>query len=122
MPKKKAILENQNTDCPWSEKSCFKDFLCLLCVYAWHIERKEFDVADEIYVTWEPMFLANEIERVGGASKKILIERIKDANNPLPSKSQLAILEMLSKKAGVPAPKVATAAEAKEIINALKKR
>lgn len=112
--------KSPNPQCKWQEPSCYPDFQCLFCVYAILVERGELDAADETYVTWQPWFEQRKIERRGGASTKLLKERL--ATGPGPTKGQTAIIAMHSRRLGIDPPSPTTEDEARDVINDLKGR
>ena len=93
----------------------------MLCVYAWMVSENRLNDADEIFMRWEPLFNVYKVERHGGASKKTIKERLLTSKDPLPTAGQLAIIKGLATKKGVDPPKVLTASEATDVINALKR-
>jgi hypothetical protein len=93
----------------------------LLCIYTWMISVNRLDDADEIYMRWEHIFQSYKVDRHGGASKKTIKERLLTSKDPLPTAGQLAIIKGLAAKKGVDPPKVLTASEATDVINALKR-
>lgn len=111
--------KSPNPECKWDHPTCYPDFQCLLCVYAVLVERGELDLADNTYITWQPLFEQHKIKRVGGAETVTLQERLA---SPRPSKSQEAIIAMHAKRLGIEPPQVATSEEARDVINDLKGR
>lgn len=119
---KRVFLYEPNKECPYKRIECGIDLLCLICVYDVLIKRQEWDVADEIYIIWQPLFDQHKIERVGNNTKTLLVERLQHSEEEivLPTKGQFVIIKMLAEKNGIDMPIVHSKLEAIEIINQLK--
>lgn len=126
--KPKTNKKEQSSNCPHGDTTCDEVLHCLGCAYDWACSQEDWDWAEETYVLYSTYFQSMGIKRVsqGKQAKRHLKDRLKNPEPPPkegdkgPSKSQLQIIELLSKQHGVNPPQVVTRDEAVQVINTLK--